>query len=106
MKKLAKYFKLLGDANRLAILHAVGDAERSVSEIINITKLSQTLVSFHLRALREAGIVTARRQGPFINYRIAYPGMLDVIRDFYRLLGLKDGFADAAVKAGHLKLRK
>ncbi len=105
VKNLANHFKLLGDANRLAILRTLEGDERSVTEIINVTKLSQTLVSFHLRALREAGIVTARRQGPFINYRIVHPEMMDLIRDFCRLLGLEDGIANGVVKAGSLESR-
>jgi len=70
MKKLAQFIKVLGDANRLAIIHAIGESTRSVTEIIEETDLSQTLVSFHLRVMREKGIVTTRRDGPFIFYSL------------------------------------
>ena len=60
MKKLAQFIKVLGDANRLAIIRAIGKNSLSVTEIINATNLSQTLVSFHLRALRNAEIVNKR----------------------------------------------
>ena len=53
-KSLAKTLKVLGDANRLGIVLAVGREACSVTELINMTGLSQTLVSFHLRVLREA----------------------------------------------------
>lgn len=82
VEQVAKLFKILGDANRLRILFTIGKGERSVSEIIEATNLSQTLASFHLRALRDAGIVTAERQGAFIYYRLAKVDLLDLISKF------------------------
>jgi DNA-binding transcriptional ArsR family regulator len=66
-----RLFKVLGDENRLRILQALVDGERSVSEILERTGLAQTLASFHLRTLREAGVLTTERRGPFIFYRLA-----------------------------------
>jgi DNA-binding transcriptional ArsR family regulator len=66
-----RFLKVLGDENRLRILGALEDGERSVSEILERTGLAQTLASFHLRTLREAGVVTTERRGPFIYYRLA-----------------------------------
>ena len=106
MKDLAKYFKLLGDANRLAILKALDGWERSVTEIIHITGLSQTLVSFHLRALREGGIVDTERRGPFIFYRITYPKMMGLLKEFSRLFGREKYFGARASTPKHLQSRK
>jgi DNA-binding transcriptional ArsR family regulator len=75
--KLAKIFKVLGDANRLGIVMSIGKDSHSVTEIINSTGLSQTLVSFHLRTLRNAEIVKTKRNGPFIYYRLSEPGLID-----------------------------
>ncbi|HDZ88756.1 MAG TPA: ArsR family transcriptional regulator, partial [Nitrospirae bacterium] len=50
-EQLARIFKVLGDTNRLGIVMAIGKGSHSVTEIINATGLSQTLVSFHLRVL-------------------------------------------------------
>lgn len=66
-----RLFKVLGDESRLRILQVLGDGERSVSEILEGTGLPQTLASFHLRVLREAGVLGAERRGPFIYYRLA-----------------------------------
>src|SRR5512147_1184646 len=66
-----RLYKVLGDENRLRILQALEGGERSVSEILEQTGLAQTLASFHLRTLREAGVVTTDRRGPFIFYRLA-----------------------------------
>jgi len=74
-----RFFKVLGDENRLRILQAIGTEERSVSEILERTRLPQTLVSFHLRILREAGVVAAERRGPFIYYRLGDPSLLNLL---------------------------
>ena len=66
-----RLFKVLGDENRLRILQALERGERSVSEILDETGLAQTLASFHLRTLREAGVVTTERRGPFVFYRLS-----------------------------------
>ncbi len=66
-----RLFKILGDESRLRILDALNGGERSVSEILAATGLPQTLASFHLRVLREAGVVSTERRGPFIYYRLA-----------------------------------
>jgi DNA-binding transcriptional ArsR family regulator len=78
-ESLARLFKLLSDPNRIRILFAIGKAEKSVSEIMSQTALSQTLVSFHLRPLRESGIVAAARQGPFVYYRVSEPVLIDLL---------------------------
>lgn len=78
-EKLARVLKVLGDANRLSILKSLGRKARSVTEIINATGLSQTLVSFHLRSLRDADIVKTKRDGPFVYYRLSYPALLDLL---------------------------
>lgn len=79
-ENLARILKVLGDANRLGIVMSIGKRARSVTEIINSTGLSQTLVSFHLRALRDAEIVTTKRDGPFIYYSLSVPDLLNVLK--------------------------
>lgn len=81
VEDLARTMRVLGDANRLGIVLSIGRNELSVTEIINVTGLSQTLVSFHLRALREAGVVTTKRNGPFIYYSLSDAALLDVLAD-------------------------
>jgi len=74
-----RFFKVLGDDNRLRILQALADGERSVSEILERTRLPQTLASFHLRILRVAGVLATERRGPFIYYRLADPSLLNLL---------------------------
>lgn len=81
IEKLARVLKVLGDPNRLNIVISIGMNSRSVTEIINITNLSQTLVSFHLKALRNAFIVKTERDGPFIYYSLSDKILVDILND-------------------------
>lgn len=76
---LSRLFKLLNDANRLKIIFAIGKDGRPVSEIMQATELPQTLVSFHLRPLRESGILVTERKGAFIYYRLADAHLIDLL---------------------------
>ena len=68
--KLQKCFQTLADANRLRIIKEIGEREVSVSEIVRNTGLSQPLVSFHLKTLRERNFLETKRQGPFVFYKL------------------------------------
>lgn len=86
IEKLAKIFKVLGDYNRLGIVMVINKASRTVTEIINATGMSQTLVSFHLRALRKAEVVTTRREGPFIYYSLTNPSLMDSLDNLSHII--------------------
>ena len=60
---LAPVLAALSDQNRLAILLAITRKSRSVKDITEIVGLPQTLVSHHLKALRDVGLVTATAKG-------------------------------------------
>ncbi len=92
-EKTAGILKVLGDTNRLGIVMAIGKGSRSVTELINITGLSQTLVSFHLRALRNRSIVKTAREGPFIYYSLTEPCLVDILNELSEITitaGLKN----------------
>ncbi|GBE48984.1 HTH-type transcriptional regulator NmtR [bacterium BMS3Bbin12] len=82
VKTLSGLFKLLAEPNRLRILCSLGLECRPVSDIVEATGLSQTNVSFHLRALREAGLVRPERRGPYIYYCLPDPALLKLLDDF------------------------
>ena len=63
--------RLLGDATRLRLLLLLEREELSVAELSAITQLAQPRVSTHLARLKEAGMVTDRREGVFVYYRIS-----------------------------------
>jgi ArsR family transcriptional regulator len=79
---LSNLFKLLAEPNRLKILCSLELECRPVSDIIDATRLSQTNVSFHLRALREAGLVKPERKGVFIYYCLPDPELLQLLDNF------------------------
>ena len=68
-------FRALGDETRLRILEHLVGGERSVSDLIVLVDVGQSLMSHHLRILREAGLVVDRRDGRWIHYAIAEPAL-------------------------------
>lgn len=68
LETVAKIFKTLSDPNRLKILEALTLKCESVSTIVEITGMSQPLVSHHLRALRKSGLARTERHGTSIHY--------------------------------------
>lgn len=64
-------FRALGDETRLRLLEILVDGEHSVGDLMDQTQLGQSLVSHHLRTLRDAGLVVTRRDGRWIFYDIA-----------------------------------
>ncbi|WP_138757709.1 ArsR/SmtB family transcription factor [Modestobacter altitudinis] len=75
IRVFAERAKALGDPSRLRIAAAlrVGD-ELCVCDLAWITELSQNLVSHHVRALRNAGLATSRRNGKLVMYRLTDEG--------------------------------
>lgn len=67
----AKFFKGLADKSRLTILESVMDSEKTVSDIVKLTKLSQSNVSNHLACLLECGLVTRNRDGQRAYYQLS-----------------------------------
>ncbi len=86
-RPVARLFKALAEANRLKIIHVLKSHEMSVSQIVEATGLSQPLISHHLRALREAGIVRTRRDGAFVLHALADPAMLDRLEAWGDVVG-------------------
>jgi DNA-binding transcriptional ArsR family regulator len=79
--ELAEMFRLMGDASRLKIVLACLRQARCVSEIAERTKLSASLVSHHLRLLRAARMLRAKRQGKQVYYAAADDHVRCVIED-------------------------
>ena len=79
--ELADLFSLLGDTSRLTILTRCLDEYINVTELVNLTGLSQPLVSHHLRLLKAARLVVAERRGRHMFYRAADHHVQHVIND-------------------------
>lgn len=89
---IESFLKIIGDSSRVKILSAIGTGEKTVSEIIAESHLPQTLVSFHLKVLREREIVEAnRRGGPFVYYRLRDPSLVNLLQACDAYAGRLDG---------------
>lgn len=73
----AKLLKVLAQPKRLEIIHLLRDQRLTVTEIYSMLDLPQANVSQHLMVMREAGIVTAERQGKVIYYSLANPKIIE-----------------------------
>jgi ArsR family transcriptional regulator len=69
----AEICKTLGNAKRIEILTALKNRELTVSELADILGISPANVSQHLAVMRQKGILTTRREGMNIYYRISNP---------------------------------
>lgn len=72
-------FKALGNEARLQVLHALRDGERCVCELQAVLDAPQSTVATHLRKLREAGLVRARKRGRWSYYRVADTAAFDLL---------------------------
>lgn len=79
----ADLLRVLGDPRRWAILSALADTDRRVAELTVLVGERQNLVSYHLRELREAGLVSSRRSS-FDGRDTYYRAHLDRCRDALR----------------------
>jgi DNA-binding transcriptional ArsR family regulator len=68
--ELADFFKIVGDTTRIKILHALLVAEMCVCDLSNLLNVSQSAVSHQLRTLRQADLVTFRKQGKVVFYSL------------------------------------
>ena len=74
-------FAALADSTRRHLLEQVAVRDRPVSELLAGLDISQAAVSQHLRVLREAGLVTARKEGRHRYYQLR-PAALTELRDW------------------------
>ena len=77
-------FTALADRTRLRLLNLMGDCEVCVCYFVEILELPQPTISRHLAFLRRSGLVTARRQGKWMHYRMvppANPSACALVRD-------------------------
>jgi len=65
--------RALGERVRLRILNLIGDTELCVCYFVQALDLPQPTISRHLAYLRREGVVSARREGLWMHYRIVRP---------------------------------
>jgi len=88
-------------SKRLEILDLLRDGEKTVSELVELTKINQANLSQHLSVLRQKKIVIARRDGTNIYYSISNPKIIQAI-DLIREI-LYERFAENEKLAKNIK---
>lgn len=74
-KKAVALFHALSDETRLALLDRLRDGEQCVCELTDAMKAAQSRLSFHLKVLKEAGLVEDRREGRWMYYSLSSQGI-------------------------------
>lgn len=77
--QFARVGKALGNGNRLEILEFLAQGERSVEALARVAGLSVANTSQHLRHLREAGLVTTRKDGLKVYYRLSSDDVVSLV---------------------------
>ena len=67
---VAELFRAFSDTSRVRIMSALLNGERNVSALADLVGISQSAISHHMRGLRQMRLVTARRDGKEVYYRI------------------------------------
>ena len=86
MEHLAEYFKVLNEPNRLIVLDTLKEGELNVTSVVEKTRLSQALVSKHLKLLTIAGLVKRRPKGSLVFYQIVNKGVFKLIAQAQKLI--------------------
>lgn len=87
-EKIAAPLSAISSSQRVAILLAIGQGEACVCHLEAALGWRQAYISQHLMALRKADILTDRREGRYVFYRLKDASLLDLITASARLSGL------------------
>lgn len=84
LSRLARVFHALSDETRLCIVAMLQPGERCVCELTEALGVAQSRLSFHLKTLKDAGLVQDRREGRWVHYSLvpgAFDGLEEAVRD-------------------------
>ncbi len=88
--RAARLFHALSDETRLEIIGMLAGGERCVCDLTDALNAAQSRLSFHLRTLKDAGIVTDRRDGRWVFYALNNDA-LDAVESAVSSLKLVEG---------------
>lgn len=77
--EFARVSKALGSGNRLELLEFLAQGERSVDQLAKLSGLSVANTSRHLQVLRQAGLVSARKEGLYVHYSVSGAGVIRLL---------------------------
>ena len=82
----ARFLRCIGEPTRLGILRLLVEGERCVGELASVLKKEQSLISHHLRALKECNIVKERQEAQKVYYNIMDVRLARLITDSEALM--------------------
>lgn len=74
VSSLSAVLKLVGEESRLKILCILRQGQHCVCELMEHTKLSQSLISHHLKDLKTAGLICDEKKGLWVHYSLTEAG--------------------------------
>jgi len=80
-QELAEVFRLLSDGSRMRIFWLLCHCEECVTNVSAAVQMSSPAVSHHLRQLKDAGLITGRREGKEVYYRAVTSPKTQVLHD-------------------------
>jgi len=75
LKRTARLFHALSDETRLRILERLRHGERCVCDLMDLLAAGQSRLSFHMKVLKDAELVTDRRDGRWVHYALNHEGL-------------------------------
>jgi ArsR family transcriptional regulator len=70
VSKAARYFHALSDETRLRIIEQLQEGEQCVCDMTDTFRTGQSRLSFHLKVLKDAGLITDRPEGRWVYYSL------------------------------------
>lgn len=70
LEQAARWFHALSDETRLRILECLGEGEQCVCDLMATLGTAQSRLSFHLKTLKDAGLLNDRREGRWMYYSL------------------------------------
>ncbi len=77
LDRTTRLFHALSDRTRLSILERLRLGERCVCDLTDALDAAQSRLSFHLKVLKDAGLVTDRREGRWMYYTLVAEGLIE-----------------------------
>jgi len=87
LSKLSILLRVLSEEIRLRVICFLQKKEHCVCEIVDFLRLPHNLVSHHLKVLKNAGLISCRREGKFLFYSINRVNFKDFLREFKGIMG-------------------
>ena len=71
--------KALAEPLRLQIIESLSAGEKCVCDLMEEIELAQSKISFHLKVLKEAGLITDRQSGRWVYYKLEVSALMDLL---------------------------